>query len=140
MADTSILEVAKSQIIAYNDKNWEAAKESLAANILYDEAGTQRRIQGVEEVIAAWKGWGKALPDSKATFDKEMVSGNTAVVEVTWHGTHNGPLQLPDRELAPTGKKIEMRACQVIEVSGTKIQAIRHYFDMATLLRQLGVM
>jgi steroid delta-isomerase-like uncharacterized protein len=140
MADKSILEVAKSQIIAYNDKNWPAAKESLAGNVVYDEAGTQRTIKGAEDVIAAWKGWATALPDSRASFDKEFVSGNTAVIEVTWRGTHSGPMHLPGKELAATGKKIEMRACQVIEVSGGKVQAVRHYFDIATMLRQLGVM
>jgi steroid delta-isomerase-like uncharacterized protein len=139
MAAKSILEVAKSQIIAYNDKNWGAAKEALAADMVYDEAATQRRIKGVEEVLSAWKGWAKAFPDSKASFDKETVSGNTAVIEVTWRGTHTGPLQLPGKDLAATGKKIEMRACQIIEVSGAKVQVVRQYFDMATMLRQLGV-
>jgi steroid delta-isomerase-like uncharacterized protein len=140
MADKSILDVAKSQITAYNDKNWPAAKEALAANVVYDEAGTQRNIRGVEDVLSAWKGWATALPDSKASFDREMVSGNTAIIEVTWRGTHSGPLQLPGKELAATGKKIELRACQLIEVAGGRVQAVRHYFDMATMLRQLGVM
>jgi len=140
MADKSILEVAKSQIIAYNDKNWGAAKEALAVDMVYDEAATQRRIKGVEEVLSAWKGWAKAFPDSKASFDKETVSGNTVVIELTWRGTQTGPLQLPGKDLAATGKKIEMRACQVIEVSGAKVQAVRQYFDLATMLRQLGVM
>ena len=87
MADKSILEVAKSQIIAYNDKNWVAAKEALATDMDYDEVATQRRIKGVEEVLSAWKGWAKAFPDSKGSFDKETVSGNTVVIEVTWRGT-----------------------------------------------------
>jgi len=138
MTDKSILEVAKSQIIFYNDKNWAAAKEVLTPDIDYDEAATQRRITGVEEVLAAWKGWAKAFPDSKASFDKETVGSNTVVIELTWRGTHTGPLQLPGKDLAATGKKIELRACQVIEVSGAQVKAVRHYFDMATMLRQLA--
>jgi steroid delta-isomerase-like uncharacterized protein len=139
MADKSILEVAKSQIIAYNDKNWGAAKEALAADMVYEEVATQRRLNNVEEVLSAWKGWAKAFPDSKASFDKETVGGNTVVIELTWRGTQTGPLQLPGKDLSATGKKIELRACQVIEVSGAKVTALRHYFDLATLLRQLGV-
>jgi hypothetical protein len=65
MADESILEVAKSQLIAFNDKNWGAAKEVLATDTVYDEVATQRRIQGVEEALSAWKGWAKAFPDAK---------------------------------------------------------------------------
>ena len=140
MADKSILEVAKSQLIAYNNKNWEAVKETLAANVVYDEVGTQRRIQGLEDVLVAWKGWARALPDSRASFDRETVSGNTAIFEITWRGTQSGPLQLPHKELPPTNRKIELRGCQVVEVSGAKVQAIRHYFDMVTFLGQLGAM
>jgi len=140
MPEQSPIDIAKAQVTAYNDKNWGAAKEALAADMVYDEVATQRRIKGVEEVLSAWKGWAKALPDSKGSFDKETVSGNTVVIEVTWRGTHTGPLQLPGKDLAATGKKIELRACQVIEVSGAKVQAVRHYYDMATMLRQLGVM
>jgi steroid delta-isomerase-like uncharacterized protein len=139
MADKSILEIAKSQLIAFNDKNWDAAKEVLATDTVYDEVATQRRIQGVEEVLSAWKGWAKAFPDAKGSFDKETVSGNTVVIELTWRAIQTGPLQLPGKDLAATGKKVELRACQVIEVSGAKVKTLRHYFDLSSLLRQLGV-
>ena len=138
MADKSILEVARSQLIAFNDKNWDAAKEVLAADIIYDEVATQRRVEGVEEALMAWKGWAKAFPDGKGSIDKEMVSGNTVAIELTWRAIHTGPLQLPGKELPPTGKKVELRACQMVEVSGGKVKTLRHYFDLSTLQRQLG--
>jgi steroid delta-isomerase-like uncharacterized protein len=140
MADKPILEVAKSQLIAFNDKNWGAAKEVLATDTVYDEVATQRRIQGVEEALSAWKGWAKAFPDAKGNIDKETVSGNTVVIEITWRAIQTGPLQLPGKDLAATGKKVELRACEVIEVSDGKVKTLRHYFDLSTLLRQLGVM
>ena len=139
MAQQSIIDMAKAPIIAYNEKNWDAVKASVTSGFVYDEVGTQRRVQGINDFLAAWRGWATALPDSKATFHSALVSGNTVVLEVTWRGTHTGPLQTPRGEIAPTGKKIDIRACQVIEIAGDKPQAMRHYFDMATLLKQLGV-
>ena len=139
MAQQSIIDMAKAPIIAYNEKNWDAVKASVTSGFVYDEVGTQRRVQGINDFLAAWRGWAAALPDSKATFHSALVSGNTVVLEVTWRGTHTGPLQTPRGEIAPTGKKIDIRACQVIEIAGDKPQAMRHYFDMATLLKQLGV-
>src|SRR5207247_9055483 len=59
------------------------------------EKGTGRRLQGVKQIIEAWQGWGKAIPDSKATFVAEHASGDTAVLEVVWKGVHTGPLQTP---------------------------------------------
>jgi limonene-1,2-epoxide hydrolase len=32
-----------------------------------------------------------------------------------------------------------MRACAVVEIAGDKAKLQRHYFDMATMLQQLGV-
>lgn len=140
MADKSILEVAKSQLIAFNDKNWDAVKEVLARDTVYDEVATQRRIQGVEEVLSAWKGWAKAFPDAKGNIDKETVGGNnTVVIELTWHAMQTGLLQLPGKDLAATGKKVELRACQIIEVSDGKVKTLRHYFDLSSLLRQLSI-
>ncbi|HET9787826.1 MAG TPA: ester cyclase [Pyrinomonadaceae bacterium] len=140
MADKSILEVAKSQLIAFNDKNWDAVKEVLATDTVYDEVATQRRIQGVEEVLSAWKGWAKAFPDAKGNIDKETVGGNnTVVIELTWHAMQTGLLQLPGKDLAATGKKVELRACQIIEVSDGKVKTLRHYFDLSSLLQQLSV-
>jgi steroid delta-isomerase-like uncharacterized protein len=133
-----IIEIAKASIIAYNDKNWSAAEAALSPDIVYEETATQRKPKGVREVLTAWRGWAEAFPDSRATFQNALVSGNTVVIELTWRGKHTGLLQLPSGSLPPTGKPIEIQACQIIEVEGTKAKRIRHYFDIATLLQQLG--
>jgi len=139
MAQQTLVDVAKAQVSAYNDKNWGAATEALAPNVVYDEVATNRKISGANQVITAWKGWATALPDSRATFDSVQVAGNTIVLELTWRGTHRGPLQTPTGQIPATNKPIEIRACQVVEVKDGKVQLVRHYFDMATMLAQLGV-
>ena|SRR5687768_10241889 len=140
MAAKSIVDIAKAQVTAYNDKDWDAARASLAPRVVYDEVGTQRRIEGVDEVLSAWRGWASALPDSRATFDATHTSGEIVILELTWRGTHQGALKMPGGDIAATGKKIELRGCQVVEVAGDKVKSIRHYFDMATLLQQIGAM
>lgn len=139
MAQQTLVDVAKAQVTAYNDKNWGAATEALASNVVYDEVGTSRKISGAAKVIETWKGWATALPDSRATFDAVHVAGNTIVLELTWRGTHRGPLQTPAGQIPATNKSIDIRACQVVEVKDGKVQSVRHYFDMATMLAQLGV-
>ena len=134
----SIVDTAKSQITAYNDKDWNAVAAVLAPGCVYDEVATHRRVQGVNEIMDAWRGWATALPDSRASFDNVSVSGNTVTLELTWRGAQTGPLETPGGALPPSGRSIEIRACQVVEVADGKVQSVRHYFDMATLLQQLG--
>jgi steroid delta-isomerase-like uncharacterized protein len=135
----ALIDAAKASILGYNDKDWETVRASLTADAFYDEVCTQRKIQGLEQVIECWEGWARAMPDSKATIHSAFASGNTVCIEMTWRGTHTGPLELPTGSVAGTQKPINVRSCQVFEMSGTKARTIRHYFDIATLLQQLGV-
>ncbi len=111
----------------------------MTPDFIYDEIGTRRKVQGADQAIALWKGWAEAIPDSKASFDNVVASGNTVLLEVTWRGTHTGPLQTQKGSFAATGKLIEIRACAVFEIAGGKAKLQRHYFDMSTLLQQLGI-
>jgi steroid delta-isomerase-like uncharacterized protein len=134
----SLINAAKAPILAYGDKNWHAVRNAIAPDAVYDEIATGRRAQGADEVLACWKAWATATTDSKATIHNAVASGNTVVIELTWRGTHNGPLQLGDREIAATNRAIDLRACQVCDMVAGKPQVIRQYFDLATLLRQIG--
>jgi len=139
MNQQSVIDAAKAPLIAYNNKDWKAFKATVTPDFTYDEVGTRRKTRGAEETIKLFQGWEAALPDSKAVFDRAFVSDNHVILEVTWRGTHKGTLETPDGPIAPTGKSIDVRACQIIEVAGGKAKSCRQYFDMATMMQQLGV-
>jgi steroid delta-isomerase-like uncharacterized protein len=134
----NVIEIAKAAVTAYNDKDWSKGKDILAADAVYDEKGTHRRIQGAGEIIEAWQGWAKAFPDSNATFVRAFESGDTAVLELVWKGVHTGPLQTPTGTIPPSDKPIELPACQIVQVEGGKVKSATHYFDMLTMLTQIG--
>ena len=139
LSEQQLIAAAKAPILAYNDKNWDAVKAAITSDFIYDEVATNRKVEGLDQVLPLWKGWAAAFPDSKATFDNAYVSGDKVVLEITWRGTHTGPLPLPKGPIAATGKKIEFRSCVVCEQIGEKAKLQRQYFDMATMLQQIGV-
>jgi steroid delta-isomerase-like uncharacterized protein len=138
MSDQALIDAAKASIIAYNEKDWDAIKRTTAPGVVYDEVSTSRKMQGIDDVLSVWKGWATAFPDSRATFEAAHVSGDTVILELTWRGNHTGLLKTPTGEIPATGKPMQMRACQIIEVADGKTQRIRQYFDMATLMAQIG--
>jgi steroid delta-isomerase-like uncharacterized protein len=138
LSPQQLVDTAKRPFLAYNEKNWNAVRACVTPDFVYDEVASARRVQGVDQVIGVWQGWAKALPDSKCTFDSTLSSGTTVVFELTWRGTHTGPLETPGGTIAATGKTIEIRAVTIVEVEGEKAKLQRHYFDMATLLQQIG--
>jgi steroid delta-isomerase-like uncharacterized protein len=145
MAHTAIspkvlLDAAKALVDTYNAKDWDGVRAAMGADFVYEEMGTGRKLTGADTTLESWKGWAQAFPDSVGTYRATHVADDgTVVLELTWSGTHRGPLQTPDGPISPTGKRIEVPACMVVEVAGDKAKAQRHYFDMATLLSQLGV-
>ena len=141
LSPQALTKIAQGLIVAYNDRDWNRVKASVTADFTYDEVATARKVTGADQTIELWKGWAQAFPDSKGTFQgSHVVNDGTVVLEVTWKGTHKGPLQTPTGAIAPTGKPIEVRACAIVEIAGERARLQRHYFDMATLLRQIGVL
>jgi steroid delta-isomerase-like uncharacterized protein len=134
----ALIDAAKAPILAFNEKNWDKVRASITSDFVYDEVSTGRSVQGPDQVIAIWQGWAQAFPDAKATIHNALACGNSVVLEASWRGTHKGPLLSGNGALAATGKPIDIRACMVLEIAGEKAKLQRHYFDMATLLEQLG--
>jgi steroid delta-isomerase-like uncharacterized protein len=136
----NVIEIAKAAVTAYNEKDWNKSRDMLAADAVYDEKATNRRLQGAGQIIEALQGWANAFPDSKATFIREFASGDTAVLELVWKGVHTGPLQTPTGAIPASNKPIEVPACEVFRIEGEKIKSASHYFDMLTMLTQIGAM
>jgi ketosteroid isomerase-like protein len=58
---------------------------------------------------------------------------------VTWKGTHTGPLVTADGTIPASGKRQETPGAIVFTFEGGKIKEDRQYFDLMTLLKQIGV-
>ena len=80
------------------------------------------------------------MPDAKGAVTNSLASGNTVTLEITWTGTHTGPLVSPAGTIPASGKSQTTPAAWILEFEGEKIKESRHYFDMVTLLSQIGAM
>jgi hypothetical protein len=54
--------------------------------------------------------------------------------------TNTAPLQSPAGEIPPTGRRAELQIAEVYQMKDGKLALLRAYYDVATMLRQLGVM
>jgi steroid delta-isomerase-like uncharacterized protein len=140
MAEQDLIRVARGIVDAFNAGDWERCKEALVPDALYDEVATSRRLNGVGDIIPCWQAWKGAMPDVKGSVTNAVASGNTVVLEVTWEGTHTGPLAGPKGAIPPTGKRQTTRAGWILNFDGGKIKESRHYFDMLSFMQQLGIL
>jgi steroid delta-isomerase-like uncharacterized protein len=131
--------VANQFVEAFNDADWVRFTAACALDVVYEEKGSNRTIRGRDAVLEAAKGWRAAFPDIRGKITCSTAAGSTASLEITWAGTHNGPLELPSGKLPATGKAVEVEAVQVFVVEGGKVTRSRHYIDFLTMLTQVGV-
>jgi len=140
MAEQDLIPAARAAVDAYNASDWEGYKTAMTSDCVYDEVGTSRTLRGVDEVIRCFQGWKQAMPDVRGTVTDAWATGNTAVLEITWNGTHTGPLQGPSGMVPATGKQMKLRTGWVMNFDGGKIKDSRHYFDMFSFMQQLGIL
>ena len=133
-----MIKIAREQVDAFNSGDWERVQAGLASDARYDELGTERKTDGPEKIVELFKGWKQAFPDAAGTVKSTYASGDTAILEVTWKGTHSGPLTTAEGTIPASGKHQETPAAIFFTFEGDKIKESRHYFDSLTLLKQIG--
>ena len=139
MPDTQdVEEVARGIVAAHSAGDWNSLKRLLAPNGVYEEYGTQRRIEGADAIVEALQAWKSAFPDVQGVVDKALVAGDTVGLEVTWRGTHSGPLVTASGAVPASGKAFVLLTAWNLDVQGGQVQNSRHYFDILTLLQQIG--
>ena len=66
--------------------------------------------------------------------------GDAFADEWTFAGTHTGTLLLLDgTELAPTGKRVQVRGMELVRMRGDKIVVDNLYYDNLSVAVQLGL-
>ncbi|MGH2756193.1 MAG: ester cyclase [Actinomycetota bacterium] len=122
------------------------AKDTKALGKLYApdaiaDTPDQGEIKGRDEVVTWVNDFMTAFPDARYDSTRKYESGDTAIDEGYFTGTHTGPLQLPDGTTIPaTGKRVSMRSCDMATCQDGLVTRHRFYFDQVDFLTQLGLM
>jgi ketosteroid isomerase-like protein len=101
----------------------------------------QGEIRGRQAIVDYFRQQADVFPDSGYESLRKHESGNAAIDEGYFTGTHTGPLPMPSGEsVPPTGKRVRVRACDVATVEGGLITSHNFYFDQMEFLGQLGLL
>lgn len=132
-------EVATRILEAFNDADWEALRAGLTDDVVYVESGTGRRIEGADAYLALCEGWRRALPDVRGTVRRAVEDGGVVAQEVTWSGTHDGPLPTPDGDIPATGRPVSLEATLWVQTRDGLVAEVHHHLDVMALMAQIGV-
>jgi ketosteroid isomerase-like protein len=80
------------------------------------------------------------FPDLHHTVTSFVEQGDAFADEWIFRGTQTGPFPLPDgTQLPPTGRKVEMRGMELVQMRDGKIVVDSLYYDNLASLVQLGL-
>ena len=135
-----MLDLMRKHLEALQSGDWSAYREAFTDDAEYLEVATQRRANGPEAITNLVKSWKEAFPDLSAEIESSSEVDDKAFAELAWGGTHDGKLETPFGALEATGKTANVSAALVYEVRDGKIASMHHYFDVLTLLGQIGAL
>jgi steroid delta-isomerase-like uncharacterized protein len=93
--------------------------------------------EGFREFMQGFK---RAFPDLQISEITHQVATDDEVVnEFKARGVHTGTLITTAGQAPPTGRSVEFTVCEVWRVRDGKLALLRHYQDVASILRQLGL-
>ena len=94
-------------------------------------------IRGRQAIRAFFSEVFAAFPDFEITVDKIVADENSAAVQ--WHaaGTFTGA---PFQGIAPTGRRVEIRGADMMDIADGLIQHNTIYYDGAAFARQIGLL
>jgi steroid delta-isomerase-like uncharacterized protein len=130
-------DVVNGYFEALNNHDLDTAIAFLSDEVVEEITGVGV-FRGPREVRTFFDGLFKAAPDMQVTVDRTTREKDTVVVQWRMAGTFTGaPLF---NGVHATGGRIELRGCDVIEVSDGKIVRNTAYQDGLEMARTLGLM
>ncbi len=127
-------EIHREFVAAWNARDFDKFKSMLDPEYTYT-GSDGKTIPGPDSGVAAAKVFASAFPDAQTEIKEMHGSGETSIGEFLTAGTQTGPMM----GIPPTGKKVSVNRCNIIQIRGDKIYREREYMDMMTVLVELGI-
>jgi steroid delta-isomerase-like uncharacterized protein len=103
---------------------------------VYEDVPLSVTNHGKEELRAFGQQVFNAFPDFKIELTTQAAAGEWAMLEWMMSGTHQADLP----GMPATGKSFSVRGATALQLDDGRISRNSDYWDMATLLTQLGLM
>ena len=137
--------LARSLFDLYNshqsDPAWlDKTVAALAEDCEFIDVPTGRTLRGPDGYRQIALFFAEGFPDSSVEMTNVFATEDQTVIEFTGRGTNTGPLHMPMGDIPATGRYSELRFCSVNRANKSgKIVSIHQYYDVMTMLQQLGL-
>jgi predicted ester cyclase len=140
MSEQENIRMAEQIFESMNAQDLRRSKDSYAPNYRFEGPGAAGPLE-YEQSLAYIQGFITAFPDLHFTLKDRIADGDNVAITWTATGTHSGPMMTPNgNQIPPTGRQGVVNGCTTYKFQGGKAVSSQNYWDMASLLMQLGLM
>ena len=139
MTEFDNITVAKTFHEAWAESDPDKGAAVIADDCIYVDVPRNEIQKGPDGYRKDYERWRAAFPDGTVEITRVIADGDWVVIEFTNSGTNTGPLKSAIGEFPPTNRKIEVKYCSVMEIKDGKVISGRDYYDVNTILHQLGI-
>jgi steroid delta-isomerase-like uncharacterized protein len=134
----SASEMLRRWVEAVNHHDAAAFTACYAPNAVVRDPQYPDPLAGTEAIRKDIEDYFRAFPDLRQELRSTVEAGEVIAFEITWRGTHLGPLTTDSGHVPPTAKRIEVDGAGFnrMDEEGRIVEQNR-YYDMAKILAQL---
>jgi len=123
-----------------SDPAWlEKCLAAFAADCEVVDTASETTFHGPEGYKRLMRFHAESFPEIRIELSNVLATEDQVVLECTWRGTNTGSQNLPTEAIPATGHAGELRLCHVMKIRNGKIVSLHCYYDLTTLLEQLGL-
>lgn len=127
--------IARRHLEMENAYRLQDTLDTLTPDCVFEDMALGERPQGHAGAAAYYQRWWKGFPDLTWVPQRRAFTEDGVVSELIVKGTHKGEYL----DIEPTGRTIELPVAIFVSFADGRMASERLYYDLATLLRQLGV-
>ena len=121
---------------AWNSHDLENVLRYYAPDYIGEDVGQASPLRGGEAMRTMLKNYWRAFPDLKFKVISTLVDGSRIAILWIGEGTHQGTIM----NIPPTGHRVQVRGVSIIEVENGLIVRGQYIWDMAGMLRHMGLL
>ena len=134
------IDIARIFHEAWNDPDPERGAAVIADDCQFVDVPRSEKLIGPDGYRRDYYRWRTAFPDGRVEIVNVIAAGDDVVVEFINRGTNTGPISTAQGDFPATNRRIEVPYCSVMRIQAGKVVSGCDYYDVRTILRQLGLL
>jgi steroid delta-isomerase-like uncharacterized protein len=133
------LERHQGAVDAFNRQDAAAVAQQYATDAVLHDPQSPEPFRGRDAIRESYAAMFRAFPDIRVTLGDRRLVDNRMVYELRFTGTNTGPLGSAG-EIPATGRRVDVAGAVFADLDDEgRFLTVRRYYDVAAMMRQLGL-